>query len=224
MLMFGLPLAVVAVWLALTWEPVVRRPPEEHDSSEAAALDPAPAAQQPEAAQEPAVEPPPRPSAPPASQTETALEPAAEPAEVKSSMRLELIEDQPIDMDHLPPPRSSGPVAQLQHDFEGAARDSSSGALESTIEGAFETPEVPAGLLDSVVCHGAVCRVRTRWTPQRAGGFMFAITALGTMHAGEEQTSLMFERNYGIGEASERNTNGERYLDVYVRKHVAEPD
>jgi hypothetical protein len=123
-------------------------------------------------------------------------------------------------MAHLPPPSASGPLQDLQKEFESAARDASSAQLEKTVEEAFRLQHVPPELLESAVCHGSTCRVRTRWTPERAGGFTVAITTLAVKLEGEEGSGPMFDRNFAVGQASDRNSNGERSIDVYFHKRA----
>jgi hypothetical protein len=224
-LLIGLPLAVVCIWLMVTWEPVSRQ------TQDSPASEPMPAAEAPPPPPTAAAQPPAAPVAPatnaapvrqldePPMQPETEISAGDEP----SSMKLEMIPDQKIDPQNLPAPRKSGPIVELQQQFESGARDSSSSALESTVESAFKIPTVPEGLFDSVVCHAEVCRIRARWTPQRASGFLFAITELATKSADAEGKTPMFARNYGFGEPSERNSNGEQVLEVYVRKQGDAP-
>jgi hypothetical protein len=80
---------------------------------------------------------------------------------------------------------------------------------------------VPPELLESAVCHGSTCRVRTRWTSARAGGFTIAITTLAVKMVADDSTAPVFDRNFAVGQASERNSNGERSIDVYFRKSAA---
>jgi hypothetical protein len=223
-LLFGLPLAVVCIWLLLTWEPVSRHTEDDIAGETAPSVKletpPTPAAEPPSA---PVVTAPSAAPSPPQPDEPPPTEPEAPLADEPSSMKLEMIPDQHVDPQDLPPPRMSGPIRELQEQFESAARDSGSSALESTVESAFKIPTVPEGLLDSVVCHGEICRIRARWTPQRAGGFMYAITELATKSADPEGKTPLFARNYGFGEPAERNSNGERVLEVYIRKQSAAP-
>jgi hypothetical protein len=134
-------------------------------------------------------------------------------------MKLERITDQDVDMAHLPPPSASGPLIELQREFESTARDASSSALEAQIASAFKLQHVAPELLVSAVCHGSTCRVRTRWTAARAGGFTVAMTTLAVKLSGDEGSAPLFDRNFALGQASERNSNGERSIDVYFRRH-----
>ena len=102
-------------------------------------------------------------------------------------------------------------------------RDASSGSLESTVETAFRVPQVPKDLLGSVVCHGTVCRAHMRWTRERAGGFMLAMMSLTSKPPDQPGDPPPFSHNFAIGEAAERNSNGERELDVYLRKQESAP-
>lgn len=223
-LMFGLPLAVALLWLMLTWEPVDRHVVESVSEEAPADEERQPTPPQPPEVSVTTARPAAIPAAaPPAAAPEPEEEPE-EPEDTPSSIKLVHIDPQQQDPNELTPPAASGPYKELQTIFESAARDANSSAMESTIESAFKAPEVPEGLLESVVCQGEVCRMRTRWTPKRAGGFMHAMMGLGSMHLDEDEKTLLFERNYGFGEASERNTNGERYIDVYVHKKITDPN
>jgi type IV secretory pathway VirB10-like protein len=222
--LLGVVAGVVCLWLMLTWEPVSQDEP----------VDAAPAADQDPPSLAPVAPPtaalkavPPTPDPPkqaPAPSEEPAHDPAPEqdPTTPKSNFVLEKIPDQQVDMANLPPPSASGPREALQKEFESAARDSSSSELEKTIEEGFKMDHVAPELLEAVVCHGSVCRVRTRWTPERAGGFTIAMTKLAVKVVGDPGSDPLFERNFAVGQASERNSNGERTLDVYFRKNQAQ--
>lgn len=216
MLVVGVVAAVACLWLILSWEPVAREEPHDTASSEPVAASdsvpqPAAAATKPEQPTQPAApEPEPAPDEP----AEPADPPAAEPL-----FKLEqAVPEKVDDMAHLPPPSASGPLAELQKEFEGAARDTDSARVESLIAEAFKLQHVPPELLESAVCQGGICRVRTRWTPERAGGFMVAVTTLAVKVPGDGQDTLMFDRNIAVGPASDRNSNGERSIEVYLRK------
>jgi len=210
----------------LTWNPVDRAPSPPLESEETPApLPPAEASNVSKLESRPAVAPsppaaPPFPSPEPEGEEE---EEPAEPEEMPSSIALEHIDPSQEDPATIQPPSASGPYKELQTIFESAARDASSAGTEAAIESAFKVPEVPEGLLEAAVCQGQVCRIRTRWTPGRAGGFMHAMVALGSMRSDTDESPL-FERNYGFGKASERNTSGEQYVEVYVHKKITDPD
>ena len=215
-LIAGLVVAVAGVWLLVSWEPVSR----ERDEPVSGAQAPGP-----EAAQAPT--PPPAQAPGPAAQAEPQPR-SAEPdevvyertpsGEVKSDMKLERIPDEAKDPNNMQPPASSGPLDLLQKDFETSARDANSSSLESTVEAAFHAPQVPKELFDSVVCQGTVCRARTRWTRERAGGFMLAMMSLTSKPPDQAGAPPPFSYNFAIGQASERNSNGEREIEVYLRR------
>jgi hypothetical protein len=218
MLVVGVVAAVACLWLILSWEPVTREEPLDNAFS------------QPEPAAAPDLVPPPaaaaqpeQPAPPAAAAAEPEPEPEPEPAPTEpppTGFKLEqAVPEKVEDMAHLPPPSSSGPLADLQKEFESAARDTDSARVESVIAEAFKLQHVPPELLESATCQGGICRVRTRWTPERAGGFTIAVTTLAVKVPGEGQDTLMFDRNIAVGPASDRNSNGERVIDVYLRKH-----
>jgi hypothetical protein len=217
-LLFGLLAGAIGLWLLLTWDPVAH---EELDNDAMTETDPSPppeaAPSTPAPAQQAHAEAPkPEPEQAPEEPPEEA--PAA--ADPPSGIKLVHIPDQEIDVDNLPPPSPSGPLMELQKEFESAARDASSSQLEAKIEEAFKLQHVPPELLESAVCHGSTCRVRTRWTSQRAGGFTVAMTTIAVKLVSEEGGEPMFERNFALGQASERNSNGERTIDAYFRRRT----
>lgn len=222
-LLFGLLAGAIGLWLLLSWDPVAR---EELDDDAVTETEPAPAPSQappPQAAPAPAqpqLAAAPKPAAEPAPEEPAEEAPAA--AE-QSNFKLVRIPDQEVDVANLPPPSASGPLQELQKEFESTARDSSSAQLEAKIEEAFKLQHVPPELLESAVCHGNTCRVRTRWTPARAGGFTIAVTTLATKLIPKEGEEPTFERNFAVGPASERNSNGERSIEVYFRKRSDAP-
>ena len=225
-LLFGLLAGAVGLWILLSWDPVARE--ELDDATTQPEPEPAPAAPpaaaptppqqpQPQLAEAPKHEPEPAPQEP---QEQTEEAPAGDPPGIK----LVQASKEELDRANLPPPSASGPLEALQKEFESAARDASSSALEGKIGEAVQLQGVAPELLESAVCHGETCRVRARWTPERAGGFTVAVTSLAVNMVpkdGDEQPA--FERNFAVGPAGERNSNGERSIDVYVRKRATKP-
>ena len=217
MLVVGVVAAAACLWLILSWEPVAREEPLDNTFSQpepAAAPEtvspPAAAARPEQPAQPHAPEPEPVPDPEPGTNPPTPTEPL---------FKLEqAVPEKLDDMAHLPPPSASGPLTELQKEFESSARDTDSARVEGLIADAFKMEQVPPGLLESAVCQGGICRVRTRWTPERAGGFMMAVTTIAVKVPGDGQDTLMFDRNIAVGPASDRNSNGERSIDVYLRK------
>lgn len=219
MLVVGVAAAVACLWLILSWEPVGRDEPLEESFSPTEPNE-APEAVTPPAAAPQAEPARPAPAAPPTEPPPNHEEPAepAAPAE-PTGFKLERAKPEQVDdMAHLPPPSASGPLEDLKKEFESAARSTDSARIEGLIGDAFRLQHVPPELLESAVCQGEVCRVRTRWTPERAGGFTIAVTTLAVKVPGDAENSLMFETNLAVGPASDRNSNGERTIEVYLRK------
>lgn len=224
-LLFGLLAGAVGLWILLSWDPVA---PEEPDNDAVTELDESPAEPTPSPSSAPAPAQGPAPAPQLAEAPKHDPEPTEPPAEEEapsaapSGIKLVQASREELDRAHLPPPSASGPLQELQKEFESGARDGSSAALESRIEEAFKLQGVAPELLESAVCHGDTCRVRTRWTPERAGGFTVAMTSLAiNLIPQEGQEQPAFERNFAIGEAGERNSNGERSIDVYIRKRTS---
>jgi hypothetical protein len=83
---------------------------------------------------------------------------------------------------------------------------------------------VPAGLLKSVLCRRTVCRVETRWAPDRGIGFMSAFTRL-LMQAPGADVVRVFDTNLGISPEGEPDAAGVRPVEVYIaRLPAAEPE
>ena len=78
----------------------------------------------------------------------------------------------------LPPPKRSGPVAELKQAFEDEPRDSAAHDPESRIESEFRRSDIAPGTLKSTLCRKSVCKVEVLWTPDRALSFMAAFTRL----------------------------------------------
>ena len=218
-LLFGLLAGAIGLWMLLSWDPVAR---EELNDEVVAQTEPSP---EPPPAAPAAPAAAPAPTQPPA-QPAAAPEPAAaleEPAEEApagdppSNFKLVTASREELDKANLPPPSPNGPLQELQKEFESGARDGNSAELEAKIQEIFKLQHVPPELLESAVCQGNTCRVRTRWTSQRAGGFTLALTKLALKMV-PDAPEPMFERNFAVGPAGERNSNGERSIDVYVRK------
>jgi hypothetical protein len=161
---------------------------------------------------------PAEPAAPPTAPTAPApTEPAAPAAPAAPARPAE-----PPPEAQLPPPEKTGPVDELKARFASEPRDSSAGALEKHVEAAFRNDDVPAGLLKSVLCRRTVCRVETRWAPERAIGFMSAFTRL-LMQAPGADVVRVFDSNLGISPESEPDANGVRSVDVYIARMPPTP-
>lgn len=190
-----LALGLALIWALLTWNPVDR---SQESETTATATEPAPSAPvvQPAAPAASPSQPLAHAPEPPASAPTPAADPAQNPEDSA-----------------WPVPESSGPVAELKRVFEGEPRASSAVAAESAIHTGFVGPAVKPALLESVLCHTSVCRVRMRWTKDRALGFM-----AGLMHVITDPVEgVQFEQNLAIDQASEPNAAGERTIDVYLK-------
>jgi hypothetical protein len=113
------------------------------------------------------------------------------------------------------PPERSGPVDELKQSFASEPRASAAVSVESAISAAFQRPEVPQGLLKSVLCRSTVCRVETRWSPDRAAGFMVALMQLVTQPPNDQPA---FDHNLGISPEAEPNADGNHAIDVYLKQ------
>jgi hypothetical protein len=71
-------------------------------------------------------------------------------------------------------------------------------------------------LLKSVQCRATVCRVETRWTSERAVGFMAAFMGLVLPKEGEAPPP--FSQNLAIAPADKPDTDGSLAVDVYVER------
>jgi hypothetical protein len=121
----------------------------------------------------------------------------------------------------LPAPEKTGPVDELKALFASEPRDSAAGSFEKQIEAAFRGNEVPPGLLKSVLCHSTVCRVETRWSPERGIGFMAAFTRL--MMAPDGRPAGQFDSGLAVSPEGEPDAHGTRAVDVYLKRIVPEP-
>ena len=189
--------AAAGLWLLVTVDPYGDRPPAPAGAS------PMPAGA---AADEPA-EPEPAPvAAAPVAAVPKAPEPAA-PAQQEAPKPT---------LAKLPPPEKTGPVDALKARFDAEPRESAARTIEKQIEAAFDSTDVPVGLLENVICHSTVCRVRARWRPDRAIGFMSAFTRLLMVLPGGS-VPRTFDSNLGIlpigtGEGDEHP------LEVYIAR------
>ncbi len=117
----------------------------------------------------------------------------------------------------LPPPEKTGPADELKARYASDRRDASAGELEKEISAAFVSADVPASLLHSVSCRATVCRVETRWAPDRGIGFMSAFTRL-LMIAPDDPTPRLFDTNLGISPEGAPDAVGVRAVDVYLAR------
>ncbi|HEX4351847.1 MAG TPA: hypothetical protein VHZ95_03015 [Polyangiales bacterium] len=111
-------------------------------------------------------------------------------------------------------PGRSGPVDEWKQLFGSEPRASAAVGAESAIEAAFRRPEVPAGLMKSVMCRSTVCKIETRWSPDRAAGFMVALMQL----VAPPQAKATFDHELGISPEGEADADGSRAIDVYLKQ------
>lgn len=156
----------------------------------------------------------PLPVAPPAStraRTPTAAEPERAPAAPSAPSPNTNAQAEPAHAAAIPPPARSGPVDEWKQLYATEPRASGVASLEAAIQEQFHRPEVPPGLLKSALCRTTVCRVETRWTPERAEGFMSAFMHLIAVPDGGQG------RFTQLAISPEGNADGTYAIDVYVR-------
>jgi hypothetical protein len=194
LLALGLLAAVLLLWvlavpqpekLAAPAEPAVARP-------EPAALNP------PSQAARPASDPLPAPTPPPASAAPTA--PTPSPA-------AEALMNRP------PPPKAEGPIDEYKAKYEHEPRDSTAQSAESSVQSAFQQPDVPAGLLKAVLCRQTICKIEVRWAEDRAPGYMAGLMRVFSS-VGQE---MAFEPRGGP------DATGNYELNVYVLRGLEPP-
>lgn len=149
-------------------------------------------------------------------------EPAAEPpaaaaSPVAAEPARHIAREEAPPKGQLPAPEKSGPVDELAARFASDPRDAAAGTFEREIEAAFKSDDVPAALLQSVTCRSTVCKVETRWTHERAIGFMSAFTRL-LMLAPDSVEPRLFDTNLGISPQGDADANGIRAVDVYIAR------
>lgn len=198
---YWIPLAV-SVGVALVWWVVALDPGVPPDAEPPAAPTPSEAPVAPTAAPSPAAaEPSKPPAAPPAAaNTEATAKPSAEP---QASPDIEI-----------PVPVRSGPVDELKRVFDGEPRASDGARFEAAIEAQFRKPEVRSGLLKSVICRTTVCRVETRWSPERAEGFMGSLMHLVSAPSDAQP---LFDSTLAISPEADIGPDGSRGIDVYLK-------
>lgn len=204
-------LTAALLWIVTAWN---TRDQGDHRSDEAEAelppsADPDPGA--PAARAPAAVEPGAAPAAPAAPEAPAPAAPATPEPEPEPAPPVA----------NLPPPEKSGPVDELKAAFASEPRDSAASEFEKRIEVAFKSTDVPVALLKSVLCHKTVCRVETRWNPERAIGFMAAFTRL--MMGPDGRPTGQFDSSLAISPEGEPDAQGTRAVDVYIKRLVPEP-
>jgi hypothetical protein len=201
--MVAVAFGVALIWFAVSWQPSRTAEEPEPEPSNPLVLAPAgrPAPAAPAAPTAPAAHVPEAPaSAAPTTEPTPSTEPSADP-----NPRIRT-------------PERSGPVDELKQLFGSEPRASGAASVEATIEAPFRRPEVPAGLLKSVICRTTVCKVETRWTPAGAQGFMASVMRLVMPPTGEPAA---IDRNLGISPEGEASPDGSRAIDVYLRRSAA---
>jgi hypothetical protein len=194
--------------------------PAEPEAEELAAT--APDTDQPAAAPTPPTSPEPHEPHEPHEPTEEPHEPAEPPANAPSAEPAPPPQAPPAEQaaptaaDQIPAPERTGPVEELKAAFESEPRDSNATEAESAIQAAFRRPEVPSGLVKSVLCRTSVCKVETRWTPAGAAGFMGAFMNL--VASPEGASNRMFGPEIAVAPEGAPDTNGERSIDVYLKR------
>ena len=185
------------IWMLLSWQPVDRHV----DDSVQAVADPEPIPTQPTA---PSEEPEPQLAALILPQPAAPAAKPEEPAPDDGTAQW-------------PVPSASGPYAELKQAFESEPRDSNIIGAESAIQTGLSGRAVHPSLVDEVLCHSTVCRVRMRWTKERAYGCW-----AGLMHIVTDPVDgAQFEHNMGIDQPSDPNAVGERMVDVYLKLRSA---
>jgi hypothetical protein len=109
--------------------------------------------------------------------------------------------------------RDHGPVEEYRSAFEREPRGSGNAALESEIRAAFTRPGAPAGLLGAALCRKTICKVEVRWSPDRTGEYVAAMTLL----------SPNFDREIAVVSHPKANKDDLRVIDVYMKRGAADP-
>jgi len=79
----------------------------------------------------------------------------------------------------LPPPIALGKVEAFKRAHARQPRDAQAAAAEAQIETLFGTELVPRELLVAATCRKTVCRIRVRWSKQRALAYGHFLMAAG---------------------------------------------
>jgi hypothetical protein len=201
LIVLALAATAAALWFVTTLSVSSGRPPASQPSSDTEPL----AAGQPGA---PSDEPTP---------AEPPTPPAAAAGPQPSATTAAAPRRAPPPPAQLPQPEKTGPADELKARFASDRRDASAGELEKKISAAFESTDVPASLLHAVSCRATVCRVETRWAPDRGIGFMSAFTRL-LMLAPDDPTPRLFDTNLGIMPEGTPDAVGVRAVDVYIAR------
>lgn len=204
--MIALIVGAAAIWWAALGGPT----PEAEELADAASETDQPAAAPTAPTDTPPSEPT-APAAPPANGPSADPAPAAALAETPPPPQ-----PTPTPEEQIPAPERTGPVDELKAAFESEPRDSNATDPESAIQAAFHRPEVPSGLVKSVLCRSSVCKVETRWTPAGAAGFMGALMSL--VASPEGAANRKFEPEIAVAPEGAPDANGQRSIDVYLKR------
>jgi hypothetical protein len=115
----------------------------------------------------------------------------------------------------IPPPQRTGPVEELARAFATEPRASDASGIESRVAVPFQRADVPAGLLQSVLCRTTVCRVEASWSPERAQGFLAALMQLAAQPNGQPTE---FDPQLAIAPAERASQGGSLAVTVYLRR------
>ena len=203
--------AAVVAAAALAWSLVIR-PPED---------DLSPGSSSPALGTDFQAEPEPGPAREPQREAPQPAEPAAPsepaaPAEPAAAapQAPEQAPAAPEEHTHLTAPERTGPVDELRALYENEPRNSAAPDTESKIAEVFRNPELPGGLVKSVLCRTTVCKVETRWNPERGIAFMGGFMRLVVEQDGQPPA---FEHNLAI-QPGESEADGSQKIDVYLKR------
>jgi hypothetical protein len=161
----------VVLWIVALEQRPPRSPPEK-------ALPVGPSAPPaPESRRNPGAGPD-RATQPETAESEQARKPEHRAAAPTAPSQAPAAPQQPEDPAPVPPPKASGPIAELKYAFETEPRDSAAQLPESRIESEFRKSDIPPGMLKSVLCRKSVCKVAVLWAPETGIAFMSAFTRL----------------------------------------------
>jgi hypothetical protein len=185
-------LLVAALWALLLWTPWAKPAPVVVPQLEPAAAPTAPAQPHDPA---PVLSAEPTPLAAPQPQAE----PPEAPAPAVHSTRLPQIMD-------MPPPQAQGPFRALKQRFGSESASDASRANEAKVKATFMHFNPPPELLEDIVCRRSVCRITTRWRPERALAFTIGLNEL----------RRDFDPNLGIDQPGPPDAERFQRIEVYL--------
>jgi hypothetical protein len=160
-----LVVALIAIWLVAV--------PRPHDEPAPAPLAAAPTADTPSGIAGWAAPQPPPSAAAPTPPSAAAPTPASDVNAHANDKPAEATVVEPF-----PPPKSEGPVEQYKATFQSEPRDATAQTDETAAQAAFRTPDLPAALFKSALCHQSICRIEVAWTKDRQIAYMTGFTRL----------------------------------------------